>query len=101
MYGMGWMIRPKVSGENFCREEDFCAFHTGGAVGASSILLILPKEPQNGNSDQQQQPPKGVVVAILCNMQGVGMSELAYKIAQEFKGLGANAPYRVQKVYQC
>lgn len=48
-YGLGWMITGGDSSEgngtvgNIARRDPpLIAFHTGGAVGASSVLLIVP-----------------------------------------------------------
>ncbi|XP_054721385.1 serine beta-lactamase-like protein LACTB, mitochondrial [Uloborus diversus] len=85
-YGMGWFLQAEKQECKFCQKSDFCAFHTGGAVGASSILLILPKEPKcnelkNGDNCSA---PKGIIVAILVNLQSVNLSKIALKIAQIF-----------------
>lgn len=49
---------------SLARDDSFYVSHTGGAIGASSVLLIAPKPPNQGGP-----MPQGVVVAILCNMQ--------------------------------
>ena len=46
------------------RDDAFYVSHTGGAIGASSVLLIMPKPVKTEGA-----LPQGVVVAILCNMQ--------------------------------
>lgn len=99
MYGMGWAIFPAISGSNFTRDQPFSVVHTGGAVGASSVLYILPTEGKS--NDEQGSHPNGVVVAILCNMEGVGLAKTAQQIAREFEVLKPLGPYKVQKVYQC
>ena len=67
----------------FVRDDFFYVSHTGGAIGASSVLLIAPKpvkyvlfvaflELESSCSfvcRQESMLPQGVVVAILCNMQ--------------------------------
>ena len=73
-------------------------------MGASSILHITPTQstaPNAANSTAAPTPPKGVVVAVLCNMQGVGFTRLAEDVARQFSGLKTDAPFKVQKVYQC
>ena len=45
--------------------------------------------------------PQGVVVAVLCNMQSVGLNKLAADVAAIFQGLDLDKPARVHKVYQC
>nr|XP_034986384.1 serine beta-lactamase-like protein LACTB, mitochondrial [Zootoca vivipara] len=85
-YGMAWFVVEDKQEYGFCRRQRRYAFHTGGAVGASSILLILPEEPDSeaSNSDPLV-PPKGVVVTIICNMQSVSLNSTALKIAMEFE----------------
>ena len=46
------------------RDDAFYVSHTGGAIGASSVLLVMPKPLK-----AEGALPHGVVVAILCNMQ--------------------------------
>ena len=48
-YGMGWVVIPPSTEFAFCKSQRFVASHTGGAVGASSVLLILP----SGSSSQK------------------------------------------------
>ena len=44
----GWMVMPRQRDYAFARNEHFYAAHTGGAIGASSVLLILPRETTVG-----------------------------------------------------
>ncbi|XP_059475088.1 serine beta-lactamase-like protein LACTB, mitochondrial [Neocloeon triangulifer] len=84
-YGLGWQVIPYVAEFGTTGGGDvqsFHAFHTGAAVGASSALLIKPAEDK---SDSQQPPPKGICVAILMNMQNVGLAAVADDIAQIFQ----------------
>jgi hypothetical protein len=39
-YGLGWFIKPREKSYAFCKDQFFYASHTGGAIGASSVLLI-------------------------------------------------------------
>ena len=77
----------------------------GGAVGASSVLLIYPRKKDTSakSSDTSLQIPQGVVVAIICNMQSVGLSQLAINVAKLFETLppAHNQAYRVRKVEDC
>ncbi|XP_048828450.1 serine beta-lactamase-like protein LACTB, mitochondrial isoform X2 [Brienomyrus brachyistius] len=82
-YGMGWLVVEKHQEYGQCRKRRHYISHTGGAVGASSVLLVLPKEPQE-TPNEVLAPPRGVVVAVLINMQSVGLNGTALKIAQEF-----------------
>lgn len=82
-YGMGWGTVPVSERPPFTREQRQYFSHTGGAVGASSVLLVLPRcmevVPASGN------PPHGVVLAIIVNMQSVSMNRLALDVAKMFE----------------
>ena len=101
-YGMGWIVQregPQVKGG---KKEPFCVGHTGAAVGASSVLLILPcnkraldisggdigitsEDSLNVDNQRHNSVPHGVVVAVLFNLQEVhGMFSLGSKIATIF-----------------
>uniref|UniRef100_A0A8D2LPT5 Lactamase beta n=2 Tax=Varanus komodoensis TaxID=61221 RepID=A0A8D2LPT5_VARKO len=85
-YGMAWFVMEGKQDCGFCRRQRYYTFHSGGAVGASSTLLILPKEPASeGANGVFQVPPRGVVVAVLCNTQSVFLDGTALKIAMEFE----------------
>lgn len=82
-YGMGWQVAPYRAEYGTTGGGDvqsFHACHSGAAVGASSILFILPTE------DPSAPPPKGVCVALLTNMQNVGLGGVADDIAHIFAG---------------
>ena len=88
--------------------QKFCAFHTGGAVGASSVLLIVPRDASDGGVNnpgaKSSPPPHGVVVSILCNLQSVGLTKLALDIAREFDrelGSSEGQPAKIQRIYEC
>ena len=82
-YGMGWGISPTKMSHGQCREQRFHASHTGGAIGASSVLLVLPRQ-QSEISPASGKPVQGVVVAVIVNMQNVGLAKLALKVAKKF-----------------
>ncbi|XP_074405819.1 serine beta-lactamase-like protein LACTB, mitochondrial [Zonotrichia albicollis] len=84
-YAMAWAVVEKNQQCGCCRQQRHYASHTGGAVGASSVLLILPEElhPEAGGA-WPVAPPRGVVVTIICNMQSVSLNSTALKIAREF-----------------
>ncbi|XP_062998808.1 serine beta-lactamase-like protein LACTB, mitochondrial [Elgaria multicarinata webbii] len=85
-YGMAWFVVEKKQEWGFCRPQRHYATHTGGAVGASSVLLILPEEPDSEAAQGGSlMPPRGVVVSIICNMQSVSLNGTALKIAMEFE----------------
>ncbi|CAH1788201.1 unnamed protein product [Owenia fusiformis] len=83
-YGMGWGIRKESSEYGYGKYHQFYAAHTGGAVGASSALLVLPSR-QGASCTSSTEPPRGVAVAILTNMQSVGMLKTAAEIAEKFQ----------------
>ena len=39
-YGLGWSVKAREKSYAFCKDQSFYASHTGGAIGASSVLLI-------------------------------------------------------------
>ncbi|XP_027560204.1 serine beta-lactamase-like protein LACTB, mitochondrial [Neopelma chrysocephalum] len=80
-YAMAWAVVEKQQQCGCCRQQRHYASHTGGAVGASSVLLILPEELGPG---ARGAPPRGVIVTIVCNMQSVSLNSTALKIAREF-----------------
>ncbi|XP_073435495.1 serine beta-lactamase-like protein LACTB, mitochondrial isoform X3 [Dendrobates tinctorius] len=79
-YAMGWGTVERKQDFGQCKCQKHYVSHTGGAVGASSVLLILP-----GENNQMMIPPSGVVVTIIANMQGTGLNTTALKIALEFE----------------
>lgn len=83
-YAQGWLVVEKQQKYGQCRMRRHYVSHTGGAVGASSVLLVLPSERLKA-SGQKATPPQGVVVAIMTNMQSVGLNSTALKIAHEFE----------------
>ncbi|XP_019333051.2 serine beta-lactamase-like protein LACTB, mitochondrial [Alligator mississippiensis] len=84
-YAMAWGVVEKKQECGFCRQQRRYASHTGGAVGASSVLLILPEELDSKLTNSELvAPPRGVVVTIICNMQSVSLNTTALKIAMEF-----------------
>ncbi|KAJ1521002.1 hypothetical protein ONE63_002715 [Megalurothrips usitatus] len=76
-YGMGWAVTPALVYYGGVEPQAFSVNHSGGAVGASSILLVNPKQPSDSL-------PAGVTVAITVNLQGVGLLHLARNIAHYF-----------------
>lgn len=82
-YGMGWGVIPAQSNYPFCKSRNFYVTHTGGAIGASSVLLILPRL-ENESSLNSDKPVRGIVVSIIANLQSVGLNHTALEIAQLF-----------------
>ncbi|GIY58024.1 serine beta-lactamase-like protein LACTB, mitochondrial [Caerostris darwini] len=62
-YGMGWGVHLQKQECQFCSESKFCVYHTGGAVGASSVLLIVPNESNENSysSSESASLPKGII----------------------------------------
>lgn len=101
-YGMGWVVRGESAGTVGGRDQPFYAAHSGAAVGASSVLIIMPaprpSSTYNVNTETTlgseveleleesvSMCPQGVVVAVLFNLQEVSnVTSLGVKIAEEF-----------------
>lgn len=96
-YAMGWCSvpeRPLLAPQmepgteiDYRRSQYFS--HTGGATGASSVLLVMPRNEQDtdGNKISKQAPkmPRGTVVAIITNMEKVSLNSTALEIAAIFE----------------
>lgn len=54
-------------------------YHSGGAVGASSVLYI---QPSNGEAING---PRGICVAILVNIQSCSVQKLAEELAEIYR----------------
>jgi serine beta-lactamase-like protein LACTB len=80
-YGMGWQTEP-YNKETPIKDlkQRFFVGHTGGTVGASSILWILPTAEKSSVNGK----PKGVVVAIISNLN-VNVRDAATDIAELFE----------------
>lgn len=82
-YGMGWGVVSSHSNYPYCKSRQFYVSHTGGAIGASSVLLILPRK-EDSSSDQ---PIRGIVVSMIANLQSVGLNQTALEIAKVFENV--------------
>ena len=75
-YGMGFGVIPKESkaivagGITPQLEDSIVAYHSGGAVGASSFMMVVPE--------------REIVVAAFANLQNVGLAELCFDVAEKF-----------------
>ena len=107
LYGMGWGVMSPVAKYGHAASRPFYVSHTGGSIGASSVLLIEPRTVERcsaqcsdqsstlPSSDQraslpdrdQCAPLQGVAVAIIMNIQGVNLNPVAEKIARIFQEL--------------
>lgn len=83
-YAQGWLVVEKEQKFGQCRNRRHYVSHTGGAVGASSVLLVLPAEKTEPSKRKTENLPQGVVVTIITNMQSVGLNTTALAIAQQF-----------------
>lgn len=84
LYGQGWLVVEKLQKYGQCRKRRHYVSHTGGAVGASSVLLVLPSDEMDQRQGRTLYLPQGVVVTIITNMQSVGLNSTALKIAHQF-----------------
>ncbi|XP_044047985.1 serine beta-lactamase-like protein LACTB, mitochondrial isoform X2 [Siniperca chuatsi] len=84
LYAQGWLVVEQLQKYGQCRKRRHYVSHTGGAVGASSVLLVLPSDEIDQHQGQTPLLPQGVVVTIITNMQSVGLNSTALKIAHEF-----------------
>lgn len=96
-YAMGWcsvperpLLAPQTEpGREFDYMRSQYFSHTGGAAGASSVLLVMPRNKQepDGNEISKQVPkmPRGTVVAIITNMEKVSLNSSALEIAAIFE----------------
>ncbi|XP_054893527.1 serine beta-lactamase-like protein LACTB, mitochondrial isoform X2 [Poeciliopsis prolifica] len=84
LYGQGWLVVEKLQKYGQCRKRRHYVSHTGGAVGASSVLLVLPSDEMDQRQGRTLYLPQGVVVTIITNMQSVGLNSTALKIAHRF-----------------
>ena len=88
-YGLGYHVVP-ITHSN---RKLLCAGHSGASVGQSSVLTILTDQKEQ-NIDKNKllkasdpvdtHLPKGIVVAILGNMQKMALSPVGLEIALLF-----------------
>jgi len=83
LYGMGWCVALPAVHTGFSRDQRMYVSHTGGAVGASSVLLILPRA-EGSSEGAEKSIPRGVCVSIIVNKQSVSLSRAAMKVARLF-----------------
>lgn len=76
-YAMGWSVTPD---RTLRHDGEFYVSHTGGAIGASSVLLLKP----TGRNDVETETG-GVAVAVLTNIEDCGrLHPLAVELAEIF-----------------
>ncbi|VDM52360.1 unnamed protein product, partial [Angiostrongylus costaricensis] len=79
--GLGWMCTDYSDFDGIHRKGCGLWYHTGGAVGASSVLLIHPRNTQA----HERNAPSGVCVVMLCNLQDSSLLNLAKEVEQIFR----------------
>uniref|UniRef100_A0A131YJI7 Beta lactamase n=1 Tax=Rhipicephalus appendiculatus TaxID=34631 RepID=A0A131YJI7_RHIAP len=89
-YGMGWTLTETGENPGGCvKWPAFAAYHTGGSVGGTSALVLLPSawSPEETNDTTRANspsPPRGVVVAVIGNISNAGYGRMAVTIARKF-----------------
>ncbi|XP_031574305.1 serine beta-lactamase-like protein LACTB, mitochondrial [Actinia tenebrosa] len=73
-YGWGWYVLSDKQTHGACRHVKQTIFHTGGAVGAVSVLLIRPHYHTQPSVTSPPTPPGGIVVSIIMNLQETSRS---------------------------
>eukprot|EP00062_Callorhinchus_milii_P002466 gi/632938642/ref/XP_007905816.1/ PREDICTED: serine beta-lactamase-like protein LACTB, mitochondrial [Callorhinchus milii] len=95
-YAMGWGVIEQKQKYGQCRQQHHYLTHTGGAVGASSVLLVLPEDIYTAALPEEAAvPPRGIVVTILCNMQSASLNSTALQIALEFYKVKTNKNHNI------
>ena len=82
-YGLGWgvVIRNDVIG---CPARcTLVISHTGGAVGCSSVLVVVPDSREDRHSGAFSRP-SGVVVVMIANIIDASLYRTAVKISELF-----------------
>lgn len=78
-YGWGWMVIPSPKAIAGVSPLPSFIGHTGGAIGASSSLVLAP-----GSHDPSSRP-HDIAVAVIFNLQEVPkMFQLGRTIAEKF-----------------
>ena len=82
--GLGWFIKPNL--EPLKLDQDgigrFSVSHSGGAVGASSHLLILPRGEESVHVGERGKP-SGIVIAIIGNLEKISFKKLLSEIGED------------------
>ena len=90
--GLGWFVNPQVDPLQVHKQGEFdrfSVFHSGGAVGASSHLLVLPRG-EEGVSFRGEKKQNGIVVAIVGNLEGVSFHNLIHEIGDDIYSAAYN-----------
>lgn len=84
---MGWMVVPPRSVGSWCLRQPHVVYHTGGAIGASSVLAIIPRTHAGqdpATSPTSPPPPRGIVVTLIANLEQAALYKKSVEIAQLF-----------------
>ncbi|XP_071942426.1 serine beta-lactamase-like protein LACTB, mitochondrial [Antedon mediterranea] len=92
-YGMGWCVVDYHQKHGSCKQNKSVLSHTGGSIGGSSVLLVMPSDETKERDDlgSRKPHPRGVVVAILANMESVSLYKTGVTIGSNFKPLCWNS----------
>jgi serine beta-lactamase-like protein LACTB len=82
-YGLGWFVC-------FDKENTLkYAYHTGGAMGATSCIMIIPDRNEVDSSllsNKRAEPRSGTVVVVLCNSHDASeIVKFTHRVAEFFK----------------
>ncbi|KAJ1348113.1 hypothetical protein KIN20_003344 [Parelaphostrongylus tenuis] len=80
--GLGWMCTDYIDFDGSHKNSGGVWYHTGGAVGASSVLFI---HPTTNTSFSERNAPSGVCVVMLCNLQDTSLLNLAKEVEKIFR----------------
>ncbi|XP_055346819.1 serine beta-lactamase-like protein LACTB, mitochondrial [Paramacrobiotus metropolitanus] len=81
-YGMGWCVVPEKRFGAWCFRQPHVAYHTGGAIGASSVLTIIPRERKD--EEGHEAPPRGIAVTLIANLERAALYRKSVEVAQLF-----------------
>ncbi|XP_013780104.1 serine beta-lactamase-like protein LACTB, mitochondrial [Limulus polyphemus] len=86
-YGLGWLVVPENQRYGCCFQQKLICFHTGSAVGARSVLLIVPRscDMKDTRKCKWTNPPQGVIVSVIANLENVPLRKTALKVAGVFE----------------
>lgn len=85
-YGLGFSVLPAsgVERASCAARQPIVVSHSGGAVGASSVLVIVPNEEKAVTA---ASPIRGITVAVICNLTNVSLEKAAMEICKNFDGV--------------
>jgi serine beta-lactamase-like protein LACTB len=87
-FGLGWKITKTMNNIAGGRDLPLVISHSGSAVGASSLLSITPQSSKLKDLKNEATRhtininSNGIVVAIICNLQDVKLSDLGADITK-------------------